>query len=331
MPVPLKVIITGGSGFIGSYLTRKMVSLGWSVTVVDNMTRGAPARLKHVQQDINLQEVDVRDTDRLTDAARGCDVMFHLAAVNGTENFYQHPELVLDVGLRGALAAVEACQKANVPDLVVASSAEVYQTPPTVPTGEGVALMLPDSLNPRYSYGGSKIISELIAFNYGRDHFRKVQVFRPHNVYGPDMGFKHVIPQFIVRAKDLSRQQNSSKLVFPIQGSGEETRAFCYVDDLVDGILCMYEKGDHRNVYHIGNDDMISIGLLASKIGEGMNLSLVPDPSAPPAGETPTRCPDIGKMRTLGYQPEVPLDEGLSRTIDWYLANTASSGQNDIL
>jgi len=76
----------------------------------------------------------------------------------------------------------------------------VYQTPAVVPTPETIALMLPDSLNPRYSYGGSKIVSELIAFNYGQDHYRKVQVFRPHNVFGPNMGWKHVEPQFIVRA-----------------------------------------------------------------------------------------------------------------------------------
>lgn len=331
MPNARKAIITGGSGFIGSYLTRHMVSLGWSVTVVDNMTRGVPDRLKSVQKDIDLLKVDVRDEDTLTDAARGCDVMFHLAAVNGTENFYQRPELVLDVGLRGALAAVDACQNADVPDLVVASSAEVYQTPPAVPTAEGVPLMLPDSLNPRYSYGGSKIVSELIAFNYGCDHFRKVQVFRPHNVYGPDMGFKHVIPQFVLRAKALSEERDSKTITFPIQGSGEETRAFCYVDDVVNGIVQMYETGEHRNVYHIGNDDMISIGALARKIGDDMNLSLVPEPSAPPEGETPVRCPDISKMRALGYEPGVSLQQGLATTVDWYLANADSASQNDIL
>src|SRR5690349_22546124 len=98
----------------------------------------------------------------------------HLAAVNGTENFYTQPELVLDVGLRGALAVTNAGREAGVPDLIVASTAEVYQTPPVIPTPETVPLMLPDSLNPRYSYGGGKIVSELIAFNYGQDHYRQV-------------------------------------------------------------------------------------------------------------------------------------------------------------
>lgn len=326
-----KAVVTGGGGFIGAYLTRQLVTMGWDVTVVDDMTRGAPWRLEPILSDIRLEKLDVRDTNRLTEAAQGCEVMFHLAAVNGTENFYKRPELVLDVGLRGALAVVEACQNADVPDLVVASSAEVYQTPAQVPTSETVALMLPDSLNPRYSYGGSKIVSELIAFNYGQDHFRKVQVFRPHNVYGPDMGYKHVIPQFILRANELEKRARGSKIQFPIQGSGQETRAFCYVDDVVDGILAMYQLGEHRNVYHIGNNQMVSISDLANKVGSIMGLELDIVPSTPPAGETPVRCPDIGKMQSLGYAPQTDLDQGLKQTIDWYLSNTDLSTDNEIL
>ena len=111
-------------------------------------------------------------------------------------------------------SVVEACQDAGVYDLVVASSAEVYHQPQTVPTPEDAPLVIPDSFNPRYSYAGSKLVSELISFNCGRDFFNKVQVFRPHNVYGPDMGFKHVIPQFFVRAikkidKNKRKQINS--------------------------------------------------------------------------------------------------------------------------
>ena len=122
---------------------------------------------------------------------------------------------------------MNAGRSAGVPDLVVASSAEVYQTPSIVPTPETVPLTLPDSLNPRYSYGGSKIATELIAFDYAQDHYRKVQVFRPHNVYGPDMGYKHVIPQFITRAATAREEMSAGPVPFDIQGDGTETRAFC--------------------------------------------------------------------------------------------------------
>jgi len=289
-----RAVVTGGGGFIGAYLVKRLVRDGWDVVVVDNMLRGDRARLAEVADQVDLHSVDVRDAAAVTRACQGAEVVFHLAAINGTENFYKRPELVLDVGLRGALAVVEACRAANVPDLVVASSAEVYQQPPTVPTDETVPLMLPDSLNPRYSYGGSKIVSELIAFNFGQDHFRKVQVFRPHNVYGPDMGWKHVVPQFLTRAMAA---RDSGDPSFEIQSDGTETRAFAYVDDVVDGIVMMQARGGHREVYHIGNDHEVSIRELVAVTGRvvGVDLAIRPGPAA--AGATPRRCPDISKMR----------------------------------
>jgi UDP-glucose 4-epimerase len=324
-----RVVVTGGGGFIGSYLVKRLVRDDWNVAVVDTMVRGDASRFAEVASAVELFNCDVRDSEALVKAFAGAQVVMHLAAINGTENFYKHPALVLDVGLRGALAVVDACQKAGVPDLVVASSAEVYQTPAIVPTPETIPLLLPDSLNPRYSYGGSKIVSELIAFNYGRDHFRQVQVFRPHNVYGPDMGWKHVVPQFIVRAADVLSAGGS--VPFEIQGDGTETRAFCYVDDIVSGVLTMYEHGGHREVYHIGNDEEVSIRDLAERIGKtlGVELQIVPGDSA--AGGTPRRCPDISKMRALGYRPTVSLDEGLERTAAWYLEHRGDVVENELL
>jgi UDP-glucose 4-epimerase len=324
-----RAVVTGGGGFIGAYLVRRMVADGWDVGVIDNLARGDAGRLAAVADDVRFLRIDVRDEDAVTEAIAGAEVVMHLAAINGTENFYKRPELVLDVGLRGALAVVNACRRAGVPDLVVASSAEVYQTPSVVPTPEEVALTLPDSLNPRYSYGGSKLISELIAFNYAQEHFRKVQVFRPHNVYGPDMGRKHVVPQFILRAAELPPAPTPGR--FPIQGDGSETRAFCYVDDVVDGILTMYARGGHREIYHIGNDEEVSIRDLATRIGAVLarNPEIVPSPAA--VGGTPRRCPDIGKMRALGYAPRHALDDGLARTAEWYLEHRDREASNALM
>lgn len=314
-----RAVVTGGGGFIGSYLVKRLVKDGWSVAVVDTMVRGDASRLADVAEHVELVSCDVRDEDSLARTFRGSDVVMHLAAINGTENFYKHPELVLDVGIRGALAVVNAGRRAGVPDLVVASSAEVYQTPAIVPTPEAIPLMLPDSLNPRYSYGGSKIATELICFNYAQTHYRKVQVFRPHNVYGPNMGRKHVIPQFILRAASGRDAAHGSAVPFPIQGDGSQTRAFCFVDDIIDGILTMYAHGGHREIYHIGNDEEVSIRDLALRVGEIMGIELAIKPGDAPPGGTSQRCPDISKMRELGYQPTVGLDEGLARTSDWYL------------
>lgn len=330
-----RAVVTGGGGFIGSYLVRRLLRDGWSVTVVDTMVRGEERRLAAVIDDVQLVSCDVRDENALRGAFKGAQVVFHLAAVNGTENFYTQPELVLDVGIRGAIAVMNAGRDCGVPDVVVASTAEVYQTAAIVPTPETVALTLPNSLNPRYSYGGSKIASELIAFNYGQDHFRRVQVFRPHNVYGPDMGRKHVVPQFILRAAESADHGDGGRskrsVPFSIQGDGSETRAFCFVDDIVDGILTMYAHGEHREIYHIGNDDEISIRELVSRISRALGIVLDVQPGPSPEGQTPRRCPDISKMRALGYEPRIGLDEGLERTVAWYLDHRHDIVMNQLL
>ena len=312
----LRALVTGGGGFIGAQLVRRLVHDGWDVSVVDNLVRGSRGRLADTEEAVRFHDIDVRDEDALTALAAGIDVVFHLAAVNGTENFYNHPELVLDVGIRGALAVTNACRRAGVLDLVVASSAEVYQEPSAIPTPEDVALMLPDSLNPRYSYGGSKIATELIAFNYGREHFQKVQVFRPHNVYGPDMGWKHVIPQLIGRIFASDRSTSPSRI--PILGDGSATRSFCFVDDVVAGSLLMYDAGEDRQVFHIGNDAEVSVLELVTLLGELLEVDVAVESSSEPEGSTMRRCPDLSRMRRLGYEPRVDLVEGLSRTIEWY-------------
>jgi len=326
-----RVVVTGGSGFIGAYLVRRLVTEGWDVVVIDTLVRGDASRLTGVIADIELHSCDVRDQDGLERAFKGAQVVMHLAAINGTENFYMHPELVLDVGLRGALAVVNAGRAAGVPDLVVASTAEVYQTPKMVPTPESVELTLPNSLNPRFSYGGSKIASELIAFNYAQEHYRQVQVFRPHNVYGPDMGWKHVIPQFITRAVAGRQDALASRVPFTIQGDGSETRAFCFVDDVVDGVLAMYARGGHREIFHIGSEEEVTIHDLACRVGKAVGVDLDIHPGDATVGGTRRRCPDITKMRNLGYEPQVCLDEGLRRTVDWYVAHHGDAIVNEML
>ena len=321
-----RLAVTGAGGFIGAHLTRALLAEGHEVVAIDNYIRGQASRLADAPGAIERATLDVRDKAALVAALKGVECVFHLAAVNGTENFYTQPQLVLDVGVRGALAVTEACIEAGVPDLVVASSAEVYQTPRVVPTNEDIEMVIPDSLNPRYSYGGSKLISELIAFNYGRDKLRKVQVFRPHNVYGPDMGWKHVVPQLI--EKIVTAGDGGS---ITLQGDGSETRAFCYVSDVVDGIVRMWRSGESMNVYHIGSMEEVAIRDLARITAEalGVRVDLVAGPAA--AGATPRRCPDIGKMRAIGYAPSVSLVQGIERTVAWYREHPAPTDSNPLL
>jgi nucleoside-diphosphate-sugar epimerase len=315
------ILVTGGSGFIGSALVKALVKAGHRVRVLDDHSRGAARRLADVVGDIEFIQADVRDAAAVQAATRGVDEVHHLAFVNGTEFFYSAPELVLEVGVKGMLNVVDACRAAGVGTLVLASSSEVYQSPPRVPTDEAVPLVVPDPHNPRFSYGAGKIISEVIALNYGRKLFERVLIFRPHNVYGPDMGWEHVIPQFALRLKRSATQQPEGKLQFEIQGDGSQTRSFCHVDDLVRGVMVMRDKGEHLGIYHIGTTEEITIAALARRIAAhiGRDIEIKAGPER--AGGTPRRCPDISKIAALGYAPQVPIAKGLLPTVDWYWAN----------
>jgi nucleoside-diphosphate-sugar epimerase len=316
-----RILVTGGSGFIGSALVKALLKDGRAVRVLDDNSRGAPRRLADVARDVEFIGGDVRDAAVVHKAVVGVEEVHHLAYVNGTEFFYSQPDLVLDVGVKGMVNVIDACRAANVRNLILASSSEVYQTPPQVPTDESAPLIVPDATNPRYSYGGGKIISELMALNYGRKFFDRVLIFRPHNVYGPDMGFEHVIPQFALRLKKAAAQHANGKVPFEIQGDGRQTRSFCHVDDLVQGVMVMRAKGEHLGIYHIGTTEEVTIGDVARRIAAHAGREIEFKSLPAPAGGTERRCPDIGKLAGLGYAPQVPLAKGLPPTVDWYWAN----------
>ena len=316
-----RILVTGGSGFVGSGLVKALVKAGHSVRVLDDNSRGSPRRLAEVAKDIEFVAGDIRDAAQVEKATQDMDEVHHLAFVNGTEFFYSQPDLVLDVGVRGMVNVIDSCRKHNIGTLVLASSSEVYQTPPKIPTDETAPLAIPDPLNPRYSYGGGKLISELMAINYGRKYFNRVLIFRPHNIYGPDMGWEHVVPQLALRLNAAARAQPSGTLRLEIQGTGKETRSFCFIDDLVAGVMVMREKGEHLGIYHVGTMEEVTIADLAHRIAGiyGREISLVAGKPAP--GGTARRCPDISKLAKLGYKPRVPLSEGLRPTLDWYRQN----------
>jgi nucleoside-diphosphate-sugar epimerase len=317
-----KYLVTGGTGFIGNALVKRLVKEGYSVRVFDNEIRGAKERLRSVFDKIEFVEADVTDAEAVRKACCGVDGVIHLAYINGTEYFYKMPELVLEVGVKGMINIIDGCIKGNVKELILASSSEVYQGGDKIPTDETATMVVPDPLNPRYSYGGGKIISELLAINYGRKHFDRVIIFRPHNIYGPDMGWEHVIPQFVLRMKDICGKDSGKSIKFPIQGTGKQTRAFCFIDDFIDGLMLVMKKGEHMNIYHIGTMEEISIEQLAEEVGNyfGREVEIVPE--KPAEGSTLRRCPDIGKLKSLGYKPKVSFKQGLKLTIDWYDQNS---------
>ncbi|MFH1670092.1 MAG: NAD-dependent epimerase/dehydratase family protein [Patescibacteria group bacterium] len=311
-------LVTGGLGFIGAPLVQALVRKGNTVRVLDNSSRGSVEKLGDVVGEVEIVEGDIRDPVLVSRSVEGVESVIHLAFVNGTEFFYQRPAYVMDVGVKGMVNIIDSCVRHGVKEFILASSSEVYQTPLIIPTDETAPLSVPDPLNPRYSYGGGKIISELMAVNYGRNHFKRILIFRPHNVYGPAMGWEHVIPQFVCRLKELRGSENEP-IKFPIQGDGSQTRAFIYIDDFTDGLMKVLEKGEHLNIYHIGTMEEVAIHKLAQEVAKaaGLIIEVVPGPEV--EGGTPRRCADNAKIKALGFEQSFTLAEGLKPTVSWYL------------
>jgi dTDP-glucose 4,6-dehydratase/UDP-glucose 4-epimerase len=313
-----RILVTGGTGFLGSALVRHLIRNGYTVRVLDDDSRGNVGRLQDIAADFEFVRGDVRNPEAVQRATKGMEAVAHLAFVNGTEFFYQKPELVLEIAVKGALNTLDAAIAEGVEDYYLMSSSEVYQDPPTIPTDESAPFSIPDPLNPRYSYAGGKIISELLAINYGRKRFNRLVIVRPHNAYGPNMGNEHVIPQFALRIRDAVKQHATGKVPLTIQGDGTQTRAFIFVNDFTEGCARAFLHGEHMGIYHVGTEEEVTIATIAQKVAAsfGRDLELQFGPPAP--GGTPRRCPNTAKIRALGFAPKVSLDEGIQKTVAWY-------------
>jgi len=317
-----KVLVTGGLGFVGAFLAKKLADSGYNVRVFDDESRGGLEKVRGYENRLEIVNGDIRDRDEVARAVEGCDTVYHLAAVNGTRNFYEHPEKVLDVNVKGVINTLETSIEGGVKKFVFASSSEVYQNPEHIPTDETERILLPDITNPRYSYGGSKIIGELFCLNYARKFDIQTVIVRFHNVYGPHMGYEHVIPELFMKIREATRNFDDKQAIIELQGKGDETRAFCYVDDTVAGTILAAEKINGNEIVHVGNDRETSIKDLVQAMAKTLNVKLEIRQGPMPQGSAPRRCPNIHKLRALGYEPQISLEEGLKRTLQWYKQNS---------
>ena len=299
-----KFLVTGGTGFIGSNVSNMLADKGYKVVVFDNNKRGKINRLKN--KNIKFIAGDIRDKKDLLKAFKGVNAVIHLAYINGTKYFYSEPDLVLDVATKGLINIFDLSIKNKIKELYLASSSEVYQNPLKIPTDEKEILKIPDIFNPRYSYGGGKILTELYGINYGRKYFKKLIIFRPHNVYGPDMGNEHVIPELLSKIKNLKQKKK-----IKIQGNGNETRSFIHVKDFCKGFYLLMKKGKHLNIYNIGTEERVSIIKLINNIKKITKKKFKIITSPLKKGGTTHRCPNISKIKKLGFKQNIKLADGI--------------------
>ena len=147
-----RILVTGGSGFIGSAIVKRLLTLGCEVTILDDNSRGSLERLKEIDTKFKFVDGSITDKEAVRLACKDIDSVVHLAYINGTKNFYERPGDVLDVGIRGILNLSDAMSDFDIPELILASSSEVYQQPSVVPTPENIPMIVPELENPRYSY-----------------------------------------------------------------------------------------------------------------------------------------------------------------------------------
>ena len=305
-------IVTGGTGFIGAGISKLLAEKNYKVKIFDNNSRGNLKKFSNIKKKFDFIKGDIRNKKQVNNAFKNVDAVVHLAYVNGTKFFYKQPIKILDIAVKGIINVIECCIKNNIKELYLASSSEVYQTPLKIPTDENEMLKIPDIYNPRFSYGGGKILTELMGIHYGKKYFKKLIIFRPHNVYGPDMGNEHVVPEFIKRFKRIKNKK------FKIQGSGNEIRSFIFIDDFVKAFELILRKGKHLQIYNIGTSEKITIKNLAKYIAKLLKIKISIQRTKLRKGGTTKRLPDISKITKLGFKRKFNLKNGLKKTLQFY-------------
>ena len=316
-----KILITGGSGFLGRNLVKKLSRDKRNhISILDNNSRSSAINeiVQSKYNNINYIRGSILDFNKVQTACQNIDTIFHLAYINGTKFFYTIPDKIFEVATMGMINLINASKKKKIKNFILASSSEVYQNPAKIPTPEDIELKIPDINNPRYSYGGGKIFCEMMLFYYGKKYFKNSIIFRPHNVYGPNMGSEHVIPEFIKKIKNAKKKGNQT---IYLEGTGRETRSFIYIDDFIEALNIIFKKGKDKNIYNIGTTEEITILKLLQLIQKKMKTNFKVKHVPIKVGGTNKRCPDIRKIKKLGFKKKYSLSTGLDRTILWHERN----------
>ncbi len=308
-----RIFITGGGGFIGSHLCARLVAEN-RITVFDNGVRDA-LRYADLAGHPNLTLVrgDILDRDGLAHAARDAEVFIHLAAIAGVSNYYQRPVETIETNVVGTSHVLEVARQIRPERFVNFSTSEVYG-----PIASGVRESDPTTQGEvkvsRWTYSVSKLAGEHLCFAYQREHGLPVVSLRPFNIYGPRQVGEGAVQIFVplaLRGEPIT-----------IHNDGQQIRSWCYIDDLVEGVLeCLVRPEVIGEALNLGNPwETVTVLSLAERIVQLCgSSSTISSQTYQPDGDVRLRIPNIDKAEALlGFRPRVSLDDGLRRTIDWY-------------
>lgn len=306
-----KVLVTGGGGFIGSNLVERLVEDGEAVRVLDNFSTGRRENLRPVLADVEIVEGDVQSFERVHNAVRDCELVFHQAALPSVPRSIQDPLTSNAVNVTGTLNVLLAARDAGVRRVVYASSSSVYGSNPELPKHEGMPTQ------PISPYAVAKLAAENYCVAFSRVYSLETVALRYFNVFGPRQDplsqYAAVIPNFITAF--LERR---SPVIF---GDGEQSRDFSYIDNVLDANLLAATAPGAGGAYNIACGDRISLNDLLDRLREVTGEAIEAEYREPRSGDIRHSLADISRAgRELGYEPAVDVGEGLRRTFAWYEA-----------
>ena len=306
--VTMNIVITGGSGFVGSYLCEKLINDGHKIIVIDNLLTGSTENINDLLNNENFSfiEQDVQDHIEIEDKV---DYVLHFASAASPKAYTEHPVNTLKAGSVGTINTLGLAKKHSA-EYLLASTSEVYGDPLISPQNEEYW----GNVNPngeRSMYDEAKRFAEAAVATYSRSYGLKTKVVRIFNTYGPRMQLNdgRVVTNFIVQAL---RNENIT-----IYGDVTQTRSFSYVEDTVAGIISLMNSTEY-DVFNIGNPNEMTVGQLAEKIIKLTDSTSEIKYLELPNDDPKQRKPDITKAKTkLNWEPKVNLDERLAKTITW--------------
>ena len=316
-----RVVILGAAGFIGYHIAKSLaVETKIDLLLVDNFIRGAKdddfLRLSSLHN-VSFVELDLSKESSFENLFNKSDLVINCAALNGTQNFYQVPlDVMLNTGVSAFFAARYAAL-AHVHKYIYLGSSESYAGGVNlgfvgVPTSENVPLVIENIENIRWSYSLGKTFGEIACYSASSQLGLNFQILRIHNIYGPRMGNKHVIP-------DLIEKFRSGNMDVP---GHSESRAFMYIDDLVGVVrFLIANENNEIELMNVGSQTETLIKILAEKIAKGLKIEKAIKPLESWPGSVNRRLPDTALLRSIYAFNETSLDDGLDKTISWYLNN----------
>lgn len=310
----MKIVVTGGAGFLGSHLCDKLIEAGHEVICIDNLLTGSEENISHLKSNSNFKFINADASWGLPEGEE-TDQIYHLASPaspnkNNPKSYISYPFETMKVNTMGTMKLSDQAIKMGA-RLLFASTSEVYGDPLEHPQKETYN----GNVNPiglRSVYDESKRFGETIVSAYARSKNLDGVIVRIFNTYGPRMPDDgRVVIEFVKAAKENKP--------LPVFGDGKQTRSFCFISDMIDGLILAMEKGEKGEVYNLGNPNEFSILELAQKIKElTHSISDLEHKEPMPEDDPKRRCPDISKAKqNLGWEPKIGLKDGLKKLIEY--------------